>query len=215
MEFAIYTPIYRQLLLQAALTASICIYDAAGKALRHIKGYTEVKLFKNLLGRADERDGVRPLYNEIIAEARQVHWYDPGEVADTIDGRFEMVTVILALVLIRMEALGVAAQRPSTLVTEVFVQDMDGQLRELGIGDIIVGKHIGKMMSALGGRLGAYRNAFSQGDDVGSALVRNLYRGEAPSAAALLATETSLLALRERMSGATLADLLKGRLASA
>jgi cytochrome b pre-mRNA-processing protein 3 len=174
-----------------------------------------VKLFKNLLGRGEERDGVRPLYDAIIAEARQTHWYDPGGVADTIDGRFEMVTVILALVLIRMEALGVAAQRPSTLVTEVFVQDMDGQLRELGIGDIIVGKHIGKMMSALGGRLGAYRSAFSQGDDVGDALVRNLYRGDAPSAAALLATETGLLALRERLSGATLANLLDGKLGPA
>jgi cytochrome b pre-mRNA-processing protein 3 len=180
-----------------------------------MKGLRAVKLFKNLLGRGDERDGVRPLYNAIIAEARQTRWYDPGGVADTIDGRFEMVTVILALVLIRMEALGVAAQRPSTLVTEVFVQDMDGQLRELGIGDIIVGKHIGKMMSALGGRLGAYRAAFGADAPVGAALVRNLYRGEEPSATSLAATEQGLISLRAQLAGATLADLLGGRLAAA
>jgi cytochrome b pre-mRNA-processing protein 3 len=175
-----------------------------------------VRLFKNLLGREDQRDSVRPLYGAIVAEARQIHWYDPGGVADTIDGRFEMVTAILALVLIRMEALGVAAQLPSTLLTEVFVQDMDGQLREIGIGDIIVGKHIGKMMSALGGRLGAYRDAFGPDASLDvtpeATLLRNLFRGDAPAPAALAATEAALLARRDQLAEASLADLLGGRL---
>src|SRR5205823_30948 len=69
-------------------------------------------------------------------------------------------------------------------LTERFVDDMDGQLRQMGIGDIVVGKHIGKMMSMLGGRLGAYRDGLAAGD-LAPALVRNLYRGEAPASAAL------------------------------
>src|SRR3546814_2060072 len=64
---------------------------------------------------------------------------------------------------------------------------MDGQLREIGIGDIIVGKHIGRMMSMLGGRLGAYRAGLAEGD-LAPALVRNLYRGTAPAPAALAHT---------------------------
>ena len=60
-----------------------------------------------------------------------------------------------------------------------FIADMDGSLRQEGIGDQVVGKHIGRMMAALGGRLGAYRDA--RGDDaaMAEALRRNLWRGEA------------------------------------
>src|SRR3546814_9204461 len=68
---------------------------------------------------------------------------------------------------------------------------MDGQLREIGIGDIIVGKHIGRMMSMLGGRLGAYRAGLAEGD-LAPALVRNLYRGTAPAPAALAHTRDRL-----------------------
>src|SRR3546814_20475584 len=58
---------------------------------------------------------------------------------------------------------------------------MDGQLRQIGIGDMIVGKHIGRMMSALGGRLSAYRSGLGAGESLEDALVRNLYRGNAPA----------------------------------
>ena len=119
-----------------------------------------LKAFRKWFSSADERSQVGPLYAAIIAEARLPHWYVEGGVADSIDGRFDMVNAVLALVLIRLEALGDEARVPSTLLAETFVNDMDGQLRELGIGDVVVGKHIGRMMGALGGRLGAYRLGF-------------------------------------------------------
>ena len=53
----------------------------------------------------------------------------------------------------------------SVYLTELFVDDMDGQLREIGIGDIVVGKHIGRLMSMMGGRLGAYRDGLARGGD--------------------------------------------------
>ena len=93
-----------------------------------------------------------PLYAAIVAQARAPDWYVAGAVPDTIDGRFDMVATVLALVLLRLEAepAGLAA---SARLTEQFVTDMDGQLREIGIGDVVVGKHMGRMMGALGGRL--------------------------------------------------------------
>ena len=139
-----------------------------------------LKSLTRLFGAHEDRDGVRPLYAAVVAEARQPHWYLEGGVADTRDGRFEMVSAILALVLIRMEALGETAKGPSTALAEVFVEDMDGQLREEGVGDVSVGKHIGKMMGALGGRLNAYRDAIEEEGDLERALVRNLYRGDPP-----------------------------------
>ena len=174
-----------------------------------------LKLLRRWFNSGGERAQVDVLYGAIIAEARLTHWYLEGRVADTIDGRFDMVNAVLALVLIRMEMLGEAAQLPATLLAETFVEDMDGQLREIGIGDIVVGKHIGRMMAALGGRLGAYREGFGPGGNPRAALMRNLYRGEDPGGSALNHVEAGLRALAEQLSGQSLAALLDGRLGEA
>lgn len=174
-----------------------------------------LKAFKNLFGGTDEREAARPLYRALIEEARAPHWYEEGAVADTIDGRFDMLNAVLALVLVRMEALGDEAREPSTLLAEIFVEDMDGQLREIGIGDIVVGKHIGKMMAALGGRLGAYRTAFVEGGDPREALVRNLYRDATPAPAALDHVVDRLRLFAHGLEALTLDDLLAGRIVPA
>jgi cytochrome b pre-mRNA-processing protein 3 len=99
-------------------------------------------------------------------------------------------------------------------LTERFVTDMDGQLRELGIGDIVVGKHIGRMMAMLGGRLTAYREGLA-GDaaTMDAALVRNLYRGEAPADGGAVAhVRDALCTLHERLADVSLARLTLGEL---
>lgn len=136
-----------------------------------------------LFGRTHDEERMRPLYDAIVAEARNTHWYTNGAVPDTLDGRFEMVAAVLALVMARLELEPEQKQNVAWL-TELFVSDMDGQLREIGIGDLVVGKHIGKMMGALGGRIGSYREGLHDGT-FEAALVRNLYRGAEPPAAAL------------------------------
>jgi cytochrome b pre-mRNA-processing protein 3 len=160
-----------------------------------------------LMGRRDET--ALPLYTAIVAQARAPHWYEAG-VPDTVDGRFDMIATVLAFVLLRLEG-DPAAAETSARLTERFVDDMDGQLRELGIGDIVVGKHIGKMMGMLGGRLGAYRTALAEGT-LRPALVRNLWRGETPEAAALAHVETALLALRDALAAPPTELLLEGAL---
>ena len=171
-----------------------------------------MNLLKNLLRRGHDRDELRALYGAIIDEARQPGWYRDGGVADSVDGRFEMVSTILAFVLMRLEQLGEAAQLPSAQLAEVFVDDMDGQMREIGIGDVIVGKHIGKMMATLGGKLGAYRTVLAEGTSLDEALVRNLYRGDAPDAVALGTVRNGLLALNEALGFVPLETLLAGKL---
>jgi cytochrome b pre-mRNA-processing protein 3 len=134
---------------------------------------------------ADPRDGWKPLYAACIAEARQPHWYLEGQVPDSIDGRFDMLTLIVSLAIIRLERLGEEGAQATAYLTELLVEDMEGQVREIGFGDLVVGKHVGKMMGAFGGRLGAYRDALQGSEDLADALVRNLYRGEAVAAEAL------------------------------
>src|SRR3546814_16348835 len=69
-----------------------------------------------------------------------------------------MISLVLALVLHRIDddpEQGLAGVQ----LTELFVNDMEGQMRQIGFVDMVVGKQVGRMMSALGGRLGAYRAA--------------------------------------------------------
>lgn len=136
-----------------------------------------MSLLKRLFGSTgpDPKMKLMPLYNQIVAKAREPHWYETGEVADSIDGRFDMIAAVLTLLLLRLEKDKAHAQDMAYL-TELFIDDMDGQLREVGIGDMIVGKHIGKIMGALGGRLGAFREAFAEPELLDGVILRNIYR---------------------------------------
>ncbi|MET0240496.1 MAG: ubiquinol-cytochrome C chaperone family protein [Sphingobium sp.] len=169
-----------------------------------------MSFLKSLFGRPESQDGRRALYDAIVAEARAPHWYAQGRVPDTLDGRFDMVAAILSFVLLRLETLG--ASEDSARLAEIFVEDMDGQLRQIGIGDLVVGKHIGRMMSALGGRLGAYRAALAGEGDLGEALERNLYRGEAPAPAAVAHAAAGLRRFADGLAGASLDDIRAGRI---
>jgi cytochrome b pre-mRNA-processing protein 3 len=162
-----------------------------------------------LLGRRDET--ALALYTAVVREGRQPHWYAQGLVPDTIDGRFDCIATVLAVALLRLEqdADGVEA---AARVTERFVEDMEGQIREAGLGDVVVGKHMGKLMAMLGGRLGAYRDGFA-GGDLDGALLRNLYRGAHPGEAALAHSRTALLAWRDRLAATPLDALLAGEIA--
>ncbi len=158
---------------------------------------------------ADPREIVRPLYDAVIAEARAPHWYACGAVPDTVDGRFEMVAGLLSLVLLRLEH-APDAKRESAWLAEVFVTDMDGQLRQIGIGDVVVGKHIGKIMAALGGRIGAYRDALAGRTGLDEVLVRNVWRGERPSDAALEHVVAQLRGWSDVLAAMRTQDVLGG-----
>ncbi|APX64877.1 ubiquinol-cytochrome C chaperone family protein [Sphingomonas sp. gentR] len=160
-----------------------------------------------------DADAALPLYNAVVLRARAEHWYLDGAVPDTVDGRFDMIAAVLSVVLIRLEAEPKGVE-PAARLTERFVTDMDGQLRELGIGDIVVGKHIGKMMAMLGGRLTAYREGLT-GDKavMDAALVRNLYRGAAPADTDAVAhVRDALRTLHEQLAAVSLARLTLGDL---
>lgn len=151
-------------------------------------------LSRLLRPRRDPREDVRTLWHRVVEIAREREWYARFGAADTVAGRFDLITAVLSIVLIRMER-EPALVEPSVRLAELFVDDMDGQLREAGVGDVVVGKHIGRLMSVLGGRLGAYRAALADGDMEG-AVTRNVSFGETADpggfAEALAALDTTL-----------------------
>jgi cytochrome b pre-mRNA-processing protein 3 len=158
-----------------------------------------------------QRAALAPLYAAIVAEGRDPFWYREGQVPDTIDGRFDMVAAVTALVLLRLEAEGEAGRAPGVLLTETFIDDMDASLRQIGIGDYVVGKHVGRMMSALGGRLAAFRDAREDGA-LGGAARRNIFHEAPPSEAALVLVAARLERLAAGLDAAHLETLIGGSL---
>ena len=115
-----------------------------------------MSFLSRLLGtQPDPREAVRPLWHRVIELARDPAWYADCGVADTVTGRFDMITTVLSAITVRVEKSELRTE--SALLAELFVEDMDGQLREFGVNDVVVGKRIGKLMGVLGGRLGAFR----------------------------------------------------------
>ena len=101
----------------------------------------------------------RKLYEAIVAAARHPVFYARWGVADTIDGRFDMIILHAFAVLERMK--GEAPEFRQRLVDEMF-SDMDRSLREMGVGDLSVGKRIRVMAEVFYGRISAYESAFKK-----------------------------------------------------
>lgn len=163
-------------------------------------------LLDRLFRRTDDRAPLLPLYRSVVERAREPHWYVEGGVADTLDGRFDMIAAVLSIVLIRLERDD--ALRETALLTELFVADMDGQLRQIGVGEFSVGKHVGRMVGALGGRLSAYRGGLAGGDLEG-ALVRNLYRGAVSAPEALAHVAGALRTMNSALGERSVPELLQ------
>lgn len=164
-------------------------------------------LFQRLLGLEKRPDPLRPLYDSIVGVARNSSWYREGAVPDTLDGRFDMIAAVLALVLLRME--DVDARSESARLTEIFIADMDGSMRQIGIGDLMVGKHVGRMMGALGGRLAAFRGA--AGGSLREPVLRNIFDGAPPAPQALDFVTAGLERLRGALAATSAEALLAGK----
>jgi cytochrome b pre-mRNA-processing protein 3 len=154
-----------------------------------------------------------PLYERVVTEARLPHWYVEGQAPDTIDGRFAVLATLLALASVRLERGDEAAQRAGIDLTEAFIADMDGEIRQLGIGDPSIGKQVGGMVGALGGRVGAWRRALTGEEAWTDVMIRSLYRGRAPDDATATHSAVALRAFWERLERAGDAELAAGELA--
>src|SRR5271154_5385826 len=106
---------------------------------------------------------IHTLYGVIVAQARLPEFYEEFGVADSVEGRFDMIVLHLALVSRRLkrELQGAALGRA---LLEAFSRDMDHNLREMGVGDLTVPKQMKRMMEAFYGRARSYEQALAQDD---------------------------------------------------
>jgi cytochrome b pre-mRNA-processing protein 3 len=153
------------------------------------------------------------LYESALRHSRTPEFFASWGVPDTLDGRFETLCLHVFLVLRRLRAEGAAGRGLAQAVTDAMVADMDRTLRELGVGDLGVGRRVRAMAEALLGRTAAYDAALDREDDaaLAAALTRNLWgtlrAPAAPTPAALAAACSHLRAAEKALAGQDLAAL--------
>ena len=131
----------------------------------------------------DPSSGGAALFDSATRAARLPHWYVEGKVPDSLDGRFAVLATILALVLVRLEALGEDGNLLSVALTERFIHVMESEHRELGLGDPTLGKTVRKLVGALEWRTDAWRLAVAGERGWTTTAEESLHKGEiAPEA---------------------------------
>ncbi|MFN4310908.1 MAG: ubiquinol-cytochrome C chaperone family protein [Ferrovibrio sp.] len=120
------------------------------------------------------------LYRGIVAQSRQPGFYSDHGVPDSLDGRFDMIVLHSFLVMRRLRRIAQAGPLNQQLFDLMF-SDMDSNLREIGVGDLSVGKKVKTMAQAFYGRVESYEAALQMAEDgpLRQALARNLYAGKA------------------------------------
>jgi cytochrome b pre-mRNA-processing protein 3 len=151
-----------------------------------------------LRGARHERAGF-VLYSTAVRAARDPAWFLQLGVADTLDGRFDLVGLFVALVIHRLRVLPPPGAELAQAVFDAMFADMDFCLREMGVGDMSVGKRVKAMWEAFHGRALAYENPLTDGDvaALAVALARNVWRGQAPEGAAVRLAEAALRQARQ------------------
>ena len=132
------------------------------------------------------------LYTASVDAARTPWFYTQLGVPDTLDGRFDMIGLHVFLVIDRLRRADAPGPDLAQAVFDAMFADMDFNLREMGVGDMTVGKRNKQMWEAFHGRAKAYELAVADPDPavMVSALARNVWRGNPPEGAAERLAET-------------------------
>lgn len=157
-----------------------------------------------------ERQGFA-LYGAAVRAARDPYHFTALAVPDTLDGRFDLVGLYAFLIIRRLQRIRPRGKAVAQAVFDAMFADMDGNLREMGVGDLSVGKKVRAMWEAFHGRALAYEAA-AAADDTGAlaqALTRNVWRGEAAPGAEALAR--LVMAQDNQLSAQPDAALLAGQ----
>jgi cytochrome b pre-mRNA-processing protein 3 len=165
-------------------------------------------MLSKLFGRRRWEDQSYALYTAIVVQARRTEFYQDCAVADSVDGRFDLLTLHAYLVLRR---LGRDAAELGQALFDLMFADLDQNLREMGVTDMGMAPKVKKMVKAFYGRVAAYDASLEDGAALADALRRNLYRGNDPGAAVLAAMVRYVQTQADTLAAQSLDDLKEGR----
>ena len=128
--------------------------------------------------RSSRKHSIRALYGAIVAQARSATFYADYGVPDTVEGRFDLIVLHLVLVLRRLSRADGAGRGLGQELFDAFCRDLEGNLREMGVGDLAVPKKMQKFGEAFYGRQAVYLAALAAPEerDFEKALARNIFQ---------------------------------------
>lgn len=154
----------------------------------------------------------RALYAAVVEQSRAPALYESLAAPDTVEGRFEIYSLHVVLLLDRLQEPGEQAKATSQALFDTYVKALDHALREMGVGDLSVGKKMRKLGEAFFGRVKSYHAAFAALPDEGllrDLLTRTVYAEVDPSQAPALADYVT--AQRAHLAAQPLAGFLGGQ----
>ena len=169
-----------------------------------------------LFGRKPHERAGFELYTTAVTAARHPGFFEAMGVPDTLDGRFDIVSLHVALLIQRLRRdADPAGPKLAQAVFDAMFSDMDVNLREMGVGDLVVGKRVKRMWEAFHGRAAAYEAAVDAGDRIAmaEALTRNIWRGATPPAGAAEGLAAHVMAVAAFLAPQPIAGLKQGRAA--
>ncbi len=166
----------------------------------------------SLFGKSTSDDAVFRVYNAIVAQSRQARFYADWSVPDTVTGRFDMISLHMALLFRRLRSDNPAHKAFSQAVFDLFFRDMDRSLRQMGAGDLAVPKKIKKMGNIFFGLLAALNEAMDRSDPdvIADVLARNIFDTE--TSAGIAPMTQYLLASDKFLAGQSDAAIIGGTL---
>ena len=154
----------------------------------------------------------RALYATIVNQSREPGFFTSWGIPDTPNGRFEVLALHVFLVMHRMRD-DIDCAKLARSLSEQAVLDIDRNLREMGIGDLSVGRKVKSLTEGLYGRLAAYADGMErQNGNLGEELRRNLFSEGEVQESVVLAAELYLRRERNSLLDWGTADLLAGRI---
>jgi cytochrome b pre-mRNA-processing protein 3 len=153
------------------------------------------------------------LFEALVGEARRAHWFVDGKVPDTLDGRFAVLSTIVALATVRLERGGARAHEQAVAVAERFVEAMDAEHRQLGIGEPALGKTVRRLVGALARRVGLWRSAIDGTETWRATVAASLFPAGPPSEAAAKHCNDALRDYWARLERSADEALAEGRIA--
>lgn len=137
-------------------------------------------VFDWLKARAARKKAAMELYQACVAQSRDPAFYEALGVADSVDGRFDLISLHTILVINRLDECGKGGRKLAQALFDTMFVTMDFTLREMGVGDLGIPKHMQKMMKAFNGRIHAYYAAMKDKSvpALELALTRNVFRAE-------------------------------------
>jgi cytochrome b pre-mRNA-processing protein 3 len=171
-------------------------------------------VLKHLFRPSPAREAGEALYAACVAQSRAPWLYEAFATPDTVEGRFELYTLHVVLVLERLACGAAPAKATAQALFDTYVKALDHALREMGVGDLSVGKKMRKLGEALYGRMKNYKAAFAVLPDrtpLRDLLTRTVYAGAASPQAEALAEY--VVDQRDLLSAEPLETLLEGRTA--